>query len=193
MIKIFLLVITLLLISYLMYLKNNEYEYMDNVKSIFDNSSLNQKELYYQTNKVSSNLSDISHQKCKKTTTCNVNVCGVHDLYPILDPKFNMREVSKQCLLLEDHLNNKNKRCIDCIKKHMLIIDGLLEEAVSLEQDNTERDMYRQRHKEWVLIEKEYSSNSNDVDTLDNVSKKIRKFRKPLVYDYFDMVSDYEI
>jgi hypothetical protein len=189
--KIILLITTLLLISYLLYLESNNgsnqnNENMENVNYINDTN--------YTNNTNYSNIIDTDkNQQCKSTKSCNVNVCGNHDLYPILNPKFNMREVAKQCLLLEDHLNNKNKRCIDCIKKHMLIIDGLLEEAVSLEQNNRERDLYRSKHKEWVLIEKEYSNNSNDNNTLDNISKQIRLFRKPLVYDYFDMVSEYSI
>jgi hypothetical protein len=28
-----------------------------------------------------------------------------HKLIPILDPKFNLREVAKQCILFEEHLN----------------------------------------------------------------------------------------
>jgi hypothetical protein len=129
---------------------------------------------------------DISNQG-----KCSVATCGLDNLHPILDPKFNMRETAKQCLLLEDHLNNIKKRCFDCIRKHFLIIDGFLEEAVSLEKDNTERNAYRALFLEWIKLEKQYALNPKDSDNLDELSKKIRLFRKPLVEKYFDTVSEY--
>ncbi len=136
---------------------------------------------------------DVSNDNVKDKcdiTTCDTKTCG-KQLYPVTNPEFNMREVAKQCLLLEDHLNNTKKRCIDCIKKHFLIIDGLLEEAVSLEKDNEVRNKYRDLFLQWVTIEKNYASNHSDVQNMDEVSKKIRLFRKPLVEQYFDNVSTY--
>jgi hypothetical protein len=117
--------------------------------------------------------------------------CGVVDIFPVLDPEFNMRETAKQCLLLEDHLNNKKKRCLDCIRKHFLIIDGFLEEAVSLEKDNVEKEKYRELFRKWIEFEKEYAINFENSDNLDNISKKIRSFRKPLVEKYFNNVKNY--
>lgn len=143
-------------------------------------------------NKVESN--DINkidgNDKCEELAVCNAKTCG-KQLYPVMDPEFNMREVSKQCLLLEDHLNNSKKRCIDCIKKHFLIIDGMLEEAVSLEKDNKLRDTYRNIFLKWVEIEKKYVANQSDPNNIDEISKEIRLFRKPLVEQYFDNVSTY--
>jgi len=132
---------------------------------------------------------------CKEKSSaqkCTVNSCGSGILHPILDPRFNFREVAKQCLLLEDHLNNSRKRCLDCIRKHFLIIDALLEESVSLEKDNGLRDQYRELYIIWIDLEKEYASDNKSSDNLDNVSKKIRLFRKPLVDKYFDIVRDYD-
>lgn len=54
-------------------------------------------------------------------------------LLPVMDPKFNAREMVKQSCMLEDHLNSPQKRCCDCIKKHFLTLEGLAEEAPSLE------------------------------------------------------------
>ncbi|VBB18506.1 hypothetical protein YASMINEVIRUS_969 [Yasminevirus sp. GU-2018] len=135
-----------------------------------------------------------NNEKCRpeEQPKCSASVCGSSNLHPILDPKFNMREASKQCLLLEDHLNNTKKRCFDCIRKHFLIVDGLLEEAVSLEKDNKTRDYYRGLYLDWVKIEKQYAKSPTASDNMDNVSKLIRVFRKPLVETYFDTVSDYE-
>lgn len=53
-------------------------------------------------------------------------------LLPVLRPYFNGREVIKQLAMLEDHLNNAHKRCMDCIHKHFLTSEGLAEELGSL-------------------------------------------------------------
>jgi len=52
---------------------------------------------------------------------------GVHD------PAFNVREIVKQMVLLEDHLSHRYKICPDCIRKHLLTIEALAEEATCLD------------------------------------------------------------
>ena len=140
-------------------------------------------------------VSDIetNEGECKTTKSCSVKTCGTEGLYPVLDPTFNMRESAKQCILLEDHLNNLKKRCNDCIRKHFLTVDGFLEESVSLEKDIDKRKYYRDLHQEWVKIEKSYAQNPLDSNHLDMISQKIRYFRKPLVAEYFDTVSEYDV
>ena len=54
-------------------------------------------------------------------------------LLPVMDPKFNAREIVKQSWMLEDHLTTPQKNCCDCIKKHFLALEGLAEEAAALE------------------------------------------------------------
>ncbi len=56
-------------------------------------------------------------------------------LLPIMNPLYNLREICKQIVLLEDHLNQPRKRCPDCIRKHFLTIEALCEEAVSLDKE----------------------------------------------------------
>ncbi len=55
-------------------------------------------------------------------------------LLPVLDSNFNLREICKQCILLEDHLTQKEKRCEDCCIKHFLAIEALSEEALGLDK-----------------------------------------------------------
>jgi len=51
----------------------------------------------------------------------------------VQDPWHNIREACKQALLLEDHLFHPAKYCEDCISKHLLMMEALLEEAVTLD------------------------------------------------------------
>jgi hypothetical protein len=60
-----------------------------------------------------------------------------HDRLPIFEPVHNLRQVTKQLLLLEDHLNHPSQRCDDCIRKHLLTAEAYAEEAVGLDV-NTE-------------------------------------------------------
>jgi hypothetical protein len=200
MIKIIVLTILVLLTIYFFFFCGvpNTESFDGSINNYSDNKSNN---ITYNSdimNKhITSAINHTEHQTCKINNSCSINngisSCGTDNLYPILDPRFNMREAGKQCLLLEDHLNNKNKRCLDCIMKHMLIIDGLLEEAISLEKDLDKRDMYRNTHKEWVFIQRDYSLNKNDNVMIDKISMRIRMFRKPLVHQHFDLISEYTI
>ena len=47
-------------------------------------------------------LTNKNKEKC--TTTCDA-------LDPVSDPRYNMQQIIKQSILLEEHLTNKNKRC----------------------------------------------------------------------------------
>jgi hypothetical protein len=103
-------------------------------------------------------------------------------LLPIMDPLFNLREVCKNCVLLEDHLNNERKRCKDCIRKHMLLIEGLLEEAISLDKDNKYNlnkypDEFRNIEKRWIEGEDECK-----------VAQNVRKIRKNFVSKCFNNI-----
>ena len=54
-------------------------------------------------------------------------------LLPLRDPRFNMREVCKQLILLEQHLTDPRRQCPDCIGKHLMCAEGLAEEAAMLD------------------------------------------------------------
>lgn len=51
----------------------------------------------------------------------------------ISDPRFNVREIAKQLILLEQHLLEKDKYCPDCITKHILTIEALADECQLLD------------------------------------------------------------
>lgn len=54
----------------------------------------------------------------------------------LTDPRFNLREILKQMLLLEDHLLQRYKFCPDCIHKHLLAIEAFSEEGVAMDKPN---------------------------------------------------------
>lgn len=51
----------------------------------------------------------------------------------VMDPQTNLRDIVKQLLLLEQHLAHPDKRCDDCINKHLMTAEALADEAVMLD------------------------------------------------------------
>lgn len=47
--------------------------------------------------------------------------------------RFNIRQAVKELLLLERHLTDKAQRCPDCIAKHVLTFEALVDEAKGLD------------------------------------------------------------
>ena len=115
--------------------------------------------------------------------------CNNKDLLPVLDPKFNMRESAKQIVLLEDHLSHYRKRCLDCIHKHCLFIEGLLEEAITLDKKGEYVSMLSKLVKDFKNIEKELEEQCTKSDGMKNnqffnkIQQRLRAIRKPLMND----------
>ena len=104
-------------------------------------------------------------------------------LLPIMHPLFNMREVCKQTALLEDHLNNERKRCTDCIRKHFLTIEALLEEAVSLDNKAKWADLLDGK----VELVRECQARWIDGEDPCDIAQDLRAVRKDLTPKCFDL------
>ena len=126
-------------------------------------------------------IQDKDKDKLKK----KINHKCRNDLLPILDVKFNIREAVKNMLLIEDHLLDKRRRCMDCCKKHMLLIESFLEEGISLDKKGKyvkklEKDIKIIRELQKKLLE----GRKNYFD----IAIQIRKLRKKYFKDSFDYV-----
>lgn len=115
------------------------------------------------------------HEQCTKQCSENDN------LLPIMNPLFNMRECVKQCILLEDHLFQTKKRCQDCIKKHFLTMEGLAEEAITLDKENKYQLDKLKLADQIRDIQKKYINKEDPVE----VAQCLRQIRKPLMAKYF--------
>lgn len=134
-----------------------------------------------------------SKEKRNAAPSCAGGSCaGAKGLDPILDPKFNLREVAKHMILLEDHLFQPGRRCDDCINKHRLTLEAFLEEAITLDATGEYRDTinstlasFRQIMREWV--DKVRRNPVGDVDSVYfATAQKLRSLRKPLCMSYCD-------
>ena len=119
------------------------------------------------------------------SVSCDAKTCGA--IYPVSDPKYNMTQIIKQSILLEEHITNKNKRCKDCITKHFLHIIGLIEEAQMLATKDIEKfphinesvEVYNNLFKNWLS----YLKSKNEKDLLE-ICHKLRDNRKKLIAIY---------
>lgn len=106
----------------------------------------------------------------------------------LLDPKYNLREVIKQMILLEDHMFQPEKRCYDCITKHAMTIEGYLQEAITL--DTTQQ--YNQEIQELLKSFKTIMDHAlqkihdNDMSNVDfcRCAQQLRGLRKPICQRY---------
>lgn len=123
----------------------------------------------------------ISTNTCSSNNTCTHSPEGF-ELYPLMDPKFNFRQVAGQLLLLEGHLSSQRSRCQDCVMKHAMTAENLASEALCMTSDP-------EVHKEGEellanIIEIESKLARNDLSP--ELSQQIRKIRKKLVKDTFN-------
>lgn len=122
----------------------------------------------------------------KSSDKCDVHSCKSID--PVSDPKYNMQQIVKQSILLEEHLANKNKRCRDCITKHFLHIIGLAEEAQMLATNKI--DKYPLINEAVVLYNKLFNTWLKNYDVegetcVLNCCDELRTMRKKLIVVYF--------
>ena len=141
--------------------------------------------LYYSVKKINySNNNTNNNTNNLKTGSCNVKSCGALD--PVSDPKYNMQQIVKQSILLEEHLTNKNKRCRDCITKHFQHIIGLAEEAQMLA--TTKCNKYPLLSESVIIYNdlfNDWFKNREDESKILEISDKLRIHRKKLIAIYF--------
>ena len=108
-----------------------------------------------------------------------------NELLPVLDTNFNLREICKQCILLEDHLTQKEKRCMDCCIKHFLAIEALSEEALSLDKDKQVFDKIEDLPNKIRRIQKKWVENKENSH---ECSQMLRSIRKSLMEESFPII-----
>lgn len=133
------------------------------------------------------------HQSSKDATCTSCSVGGDNDsnLYPILNPMFNLREVAKHLILLEDHLFHSGKRCTQCIIKHLLTIEAFLEEAVTLDKEQKHISRINSIYTDFKNIQKsihdQINNNSLTGEFCQKIAQDLRSIRKPISMDTYNL------
>lgn len=127
-------------------------------------------------------------KRCNERCTGGDNSVGCKsctDLLPVMDPMYNMREMSKQIILLEDHLFQSEKRCHDCICKHFLTIEALAEEAITLDKDHKYPELETIPTKVRAITKK-YVANKKDPEQNIRTGQELRELRKSIMQKSFN-------
>lgn len=158
---------------------------LDIKKKISEKQTMNHEDLHLSYN--GKNLQD-----SKKLSDYDIKNNSILNLYkkllPILDCRFNMREICKQCILLEDHLSQDRKRCHDCCIKHFLALEGLSEEAITLDKDEKYKKELESIPDKIRSIQKIWHQNPDKNSHL--ASQKLREIRKSFQEKVFNMIFD---
>jgi len=133
-----------------------------------------------------------SSGKCTECAECGSQCRGFEDdpyrnaggIHPVSSPYYNLRCAAIQMVLLEDHLNDPMKRCADCIKKHFLCIEGLLNEAISLDKAQKLGDLPAKAASQVRNLAHEWRH--TDSSQWRDIAQELRKIRKELQDLSFD-------
>lgn len=129
----------------------------------------------------------VTYSSEEKKPTTRLSEQDQNKLLPVMDPQFNLREICKQCILLEDHLSHDEKRCFDCCVKHFLTIEALAEEAITLDTTKTNCPTKVQQLPSRVRnLQSKWHQDPNKNSHV--VSQELRKIRKDFQIDAFDVV-----
>lgn len=108
----------------------------------------------------------------------------------LMDPMHNVREIVRNCALLEIHL--AKERCLDCVTKHSMIISGLIDEGICLSNDPKYRDqpyvpVLRECAAEMATIEDRlFRQKDAPVETAYRL-RRMRKKLMPFIYSGMDV------
>ena len=101
-----------------------------------------------------------------------------------MEPLFNLREFCKQSVLLEDHLFNPKKHCMDCIRKHLLTMEGLAEEAITLDKDNKHKKLLKTLPDQIRMLTKRVLANEDKHI----IATDLRMIRKKMLPHCFNVI-----
>lgn len=122
----------------------------------------------------------------KRNGTCGIeqqHTCGAMD--PVSDPAYNMKNVIKQSILLEEHLAEDRKYCKDCVCKHFLHIIALIEEALMLSgKDATAYPNLRESHAFYETSYNDWTKNKENETVRRELVTLLRDWRKNLMRQY---------
>lgn len=109
------------------------------------------------------------------------NTAARRTLLPVLRPAQNMRDIIKQMAMLEDHLFHPQKRCVDCVRKHFLTIEGLAEECTTLCKTRAILPESRTVARQVRILHHAWEQRRKDPAMAEMVAGRLRKLRKGLM------------
>jgi hypothetical protein len=117
-------------------------------------------------------------------TTCSTDTCGAID--DVNNPAYNMQNIIKQSILVEEHIAEKNKYCLSCIVKHFQHIIGLVEEAIWMAGKDLSKYPYLDDSMTFYQnIFTTWINNKSNDDVKLEILNQLRQRRRQLIDIYF--------
>lgn len=115
--------------------------------------------------------------------TCTKDFCGAID--DVTNPAYNMKNVIKQSILLEEHLAEDRKYCKQCCAKHILHASSLAEEALMMAgSDEAKYPLMKESIDFYENVYKVWSENRDNDKVRKHLCSKLRDWRKKLMKQY---------
>ncbi|WIA10881.1 hypothetical protein OEZ85_011047 [Tetradesmus obliquus] len=108
----------------------------------------------------------------------------------IREPLHNLREIAKQLLCLEDHICCSDRRCHDCIRKHLLYAEALAEEGAAMDLTGEYRAYLDSLARSLRAVELELfggaaaAAAAAAMDASQRIKQMLREHRKYIVKKY---------
>ena len=99
----------------------------------------------------------------------------------IFNPLFNVKEICKELVLLEAHLQSPEKRCGDCIRKHLLKAEAFAEEAIGLDKTGEHLHITKPIPTQIRSIQSMFEGGASDHE-IGQAARKIRKSLTPYCF-----------
>lgn len=140
--------------------------------------------LFMKTHQYSKQHSKPKYNIPSESLSCTIDTCGAID--PVNDPDYNMKNIVKQSILLEEHLAERNKYCISCIVKHFLHIIGLAEEATWMAGRKLEMYPFLQESVAfYTKLFETWLNHKHDEKVKQEVLDELRNVRRQLIDFYY--------
>ncbi len=118
---------------------------------------------------------------CGSTTSSLQAPSAPRTLLPVNDAMHNVREIIKQMLLLEDHLFQTEKQCRMCITKHILTIEALAEEAVTLDERGAVGQEMLTVASRMRELQIEFNAAASSGPEMAHIAQSVREMRRQLM------------
>lgn len=155
----------------------------ENTFQVYEDEPVVQTREYFPTSRRRDDESSSVQTTTKQRDESVIPTFTPKPLLPVLDCRFNLREICKQSVLLEDHLTHDEKRCSDCCMKHFLALEGLCEEALTLDKSGEIMDEYRDLPEQIRNIQKLWLDDPHkNAHKCSQLLREIRKTFQPKVF-----------
>jgi hypothetical protein len=109
-----------------------------------------------------------------------------------MDPRLNAQKIIENCILLTDHLNQRELRCSDCITKHFASLSAYSSELLGLCKSDADKKEFAFAVELPKFFRILFELWKHKKMTPQEVACRLRSLRKELMYRYWKSAENSE-